>query len=365
MVEQGEGDQDELEREVNAGTDALWLGQYASDDDDTCTAAPSEEEVEETGGPIRKSDRLIRLTLNVVTRWNSTWYMLHRFLLLKGPVSDLLREGIRTPDQVINPLTSAQWKMLLELYSVLEPFKDLTKRYESEKSVTCSVVLQGLCLVRNKVKAMQFMNQVVKEFRDTLINKMDYEFDDPYWFLGIGCMTMLDPSKATLDDELITKRFWGVEAGAFGRIREEYPNPEDWIRAVHDECKALIRAIRERSGADPIIVNLTEELENAETDWLDATPTVPSDQGMDEWPDFCAIRARPQRVKVLEWWASHQDQFPTISVLAGEYLCIPASSASIERMFSVNGHHLNKRRRGLEKGKVQELTMLRDNLDML
>ena len=66
-----------------------------------------------------------------------------------------------------------------------------------------------------------------------------------------------------------------------------------------------------------------------------------------------------------EWWRRHQAKYPLVSILAGEYLCIPASSSGIERTFSINGYHLSKRRQAMKSQKVHELTFVRDNLHLL
>eukprot|EP00731_Ephydatia_muelleri_P029211 Em0020g855a len=46
----------------------------------------------------------------------------------------------------------------------------------------------------------------------------------------------------------------------------------------------------------------------------------------------------------LLWWRSHETYFPTIAKLARKYLCIPASTASSERLFSTAKNILQKKR---------------------
>jgi len=48
----------------------------------------------------------------------------------------------------------------------------------------------------------------------------------------------------------------------------------------------------------------------------------------------------------LDFWRCHEKQFPIISQLAKKFLGVQASSACVERMFSIAGHiFTNKRRR--------------------
>ena len=40
---------------------------------------------------------------------------------------------------------------------------------------------------------------------------------------------------------------------------------------------------------------------------------------------------------ILEWWASNEKEFPNLSIMARQYLGVPATSASAERLFSIAG----------------------------
>lgn len=39
----------------------------------------------------------------------------------------------------------------------------------------------------------------------------------------------------------------------------------------------------------------------------------------------------------LEWWKVHDSRFPSLARMARQYLAVPASSASVERLFSSVG----------------------------
>ena len=48
------------------------------------------------------------------------------------------------------------------------------------------------------------------------------------------------------------------------------------------------------------------------------------------------------------WWLQHQEQFPNLEVMARQYLGCPATSATVERLFSKVGVAFSKRRKSSE-----------------
>ncbi|KAK0151881.1 Zinc finger BED domain-containing protein 1 [Merluccius polli] len=64
----------------------------------------------------------------------------------------------------------------------------------------------------------------------------------------------------------------------------------------------------------------------------------------------------------LAWWRVHNVNFPWLSKLARKYLCIPATSAPSERLFSASGNIVTCQRASLKPAKVDMLVFLAKNL---
>ena len=54
-----------------------------------------------------------------------------------------------------------------------------------------------------------------------------------------------------------------------------------------------------------------------------------------------------KRVDALNFWRTHENVFPSLALLAKKYLSVQASSAAVERMFSIAGHIFSVKRRRL------------------
>ncbi len=64
----------------------------------------------------------------------------------------------------------------------------------------------------------------------------------------------------------------------------------------------------------------------------------------------------------LQWWKAEENRYPILATLARKYLCIPASSAASERLFSASGLVVTPRRAALKPHKVNMLGFLSRNL---
>ncbi|XP_061127151.1 E3 SUMO-protein ligase ZBED1-like [Syngnathus typhle] len=65
---------------------------------------------------------------------------------------------------------------------------------------------------------------------------------------------------------------------------------------------------------------------------------------------------------LLEWWGSHEMEFPLLANLAKTYLCIPATSVPSERVFSTAGDIVRSERSVLTPEHVDHLIFLKKNL---
>ena len=64
----------------------------------------------------------------------------------------------------------------------------------------------------------------------------------------------------------------------------------------------------------------------------------------------------------LTWWKYNERKYRLLSILASRLLCIPATSAPLERVFSVAGLTIAKDRARLASDTANELIFLQDAL---
>lgn len=86
---------------------------------------------------LNRDSPILKLKNDVVTRWNSTFHMFERILLLK----ESLTATIGIINAKLTPLTEDEWSTVDKLCKVLRPFHQLTVELSSERSVSVSKIL--------------------------------------------------------------------------------------------------------------------------------------------------------------------------------------------------------------------------------
>jgi len=84
-----------------------------------------------------------------------------------------------------------------------------------------------------------------------------------------------------------------------------------------------------------------------------------------ELTNYCGSVEIDQYADPLNWWNKHQHLYPVISILAGKYLAIAATSAPCERLFSDGGNVVTEKRNKLHSETIRSLMFLHNNSDLL
>ena len=88
----------------------------------------------------------------------------------------------------------------------------------------------------------------------------------------------------------------------------------------------------------------------------------------DELKEYLALQIKyksEQDVKqdAMLWWLEHRQQFPNLEVMARQYLGCPATSASVERLFSVVGIFFSDKRKSSTAKTLENLVFTKMNVE--
>ncbi|PQM43529.1 hypothetical protein VC83_09656 [Pseudogymnoascus destructans] len=79
-----------------------------------------------------------------------------------------------------------------------------------------------------------------------------------------------------------------------------------------------------------------------------------------EWKRWMKEPTVGRNTDILKYWQSKQFQYPLIASIAKDHLAIPATSADSERVFSVGGDIITKKRNRLSPSTLRYLLCLRN-----
>ncbi|KAJ4425388.1 hypothetical protein ANN_28003 [Periplaneta americana] len=132
-----------------------------------------------------------KLKQEVPTRWNSTYYMLQRFVELESAV----KTTIALINKDIPILSESEWKTCKELCKILKPFEDVTVKLSAEKYVTASsiiVITRGLQSLCSKLQKEDLVD-CVRTVLNNLENELTSRLGNIEYSKTISISTFLDP----------------------------------------------------------------------------------------------------------------------------------------------------------------------------
>ncbi|XP_065099150.1 E3 SUMO-protein ligase ZBED1-like [Paramisgurnus dabryanus] len=273
----------------------------------------------------KKQEPLIQ---DVPTRWNSTLEMVKRLSRNKEAVI----AALDNQEHKLVLTTAAEWDKLQRLEALLEPCRYVTELLGGEAYVSCSVVLPSLCHLRLKMEACDedpaYVVRFKTKFKEDLASRQE-QLNNAW----LQIATVLDPRFKDLKCLPKTDRE-AVWTTLEGMLQQESPRKSS---QTHDDGPPRKKISLLQMGSDS--ESEDEEVQPAIQRYR-AEPTIT----LEDCP--------------LKWWASHSGAHEKLASLAHKYLATPATTVPCERLFSVAGHIVNKKRSALLSENVKKLVCL-------
>ena len=340
-----------------------------------------------------KQCRYTNFRLDVSTRWNSTYDMLESTLNHIEYLCDFFRTCPHVPSDLL--LIPSCWDHSMDLFRLFQAFKNATVELSGVYYPTSVRVLEHCMYVaigfKTCVKNTQFIE--LKAILFYMVEKwLKYFARIPNVFLIAKC---LDPKWKLHGVHKILDMYYGcLHDLDFSQLREmgltrgesfelNLPNVEEIklrldsaLRALFGEYEMRYNTIHQVRAPpspstfdfgggnysnvmiDPDVVSQLQDLYGATTNRTRATSEL------DIYLESRSIFQNPgpptQQIDVLDWWGTHDKEFPILSIMAKEIFAVPASTVAVEQAFSVGGCVLDDKRSNLS-AKNMEATMLLDD----
>ncbi|KAH7958664.1 hypothetical protein HPB49_004079 [Dermacentor silvarum] len=282
-----------------------------------------------------------RLTQSCPTRWSSTYEKLTKLIKHRSAIQSVLADRTIVTAKTAQNLEISQqeWNVVSELCEVLEPLHLAT-------TILCSDTMSLVSMVRPVMKAV--------------MKKLEHHSTDDF---------QVDDFKEVVRME-ISRRFsldWDAQQSSVSaRQRASFLDPRyKWLQYEEPDARETIRTnVTEMlndftSSVDESGMGTTQTEATALDILLNEQPRV-----SDLSAQFDAYLSEPQlghNLDALKWWKDNESKFPLVAELAKKYMCIPASSASSERVFLTAGNIITAKRSCLLPENVSCLVFLYQN----
>ena len=353
------------------------------DDDDDTTETADRPEFSNLPTPTKN----LMLLQDNKTRWNSTYVMLERALLMRRSIAQLVAFCETDPDKdrrvpPLDQLNDEDWRVITEVHYILQPFYYQTKYLEGRAPcATNGAIWEALpsieyllshmerlvnhydnpnCLPINPVLADTPLSPNSRRHMQECINNSWAKLDEYY------DLTDRSPAYAAA--------VWLHPAQGWDYIDDKWRNKRDWIR----KTKKIVEEFYESDWKDK--VNVTDQLEDNIIIPLEPLPPTPATEHppnpfqlflqsrpptrrrappiFDEYKEYNKLAHSPTE-NPLHWWRDHRHTYPTLSKMAFDILSIPAMSSECERVFSIAKHLITTPRNRLKDDIIEAIQLLK------
>jgi len=268
------------------------------------------------------------------TRWNSQVKMIKSILCCDSGILDQLDKAPK--------LTSQDRKILSELVEILAPFESVTDQLQGEYYVSSSFVIPAILIVNDKLTELisnaKLCKTFIKNIDESWKRRMQRYLDCESYKIA----TVLDPRFKTSwfeDDQIDSAR---------ESLMEEYKkiSPDDCDIPTNQPSPA------KKARMDFFTKSMENRMQQRKS------LLIPKKSEIDLYLNEMNSEFDDNP---LEFWLSNRHRFPVLYKLSLRYLCIPASSAPVERLFSTAGKIFRAERANLSDNMFEMLTFIKLN----
>jgi hypothetical protein len=293
----------------------------------------------------RLKDKFIEY--DVETRWNSTHRMLRDALNAKQQIKKWIEHQTYFP-----PFTAEDWDRLQQIEGFLARFEEFTltvSKRQPQITLAIPIYYELHDLLHDAASREGEFSELHPEISAAAaagLKKFQKYYDlmdgqDAY-YVGL----ILDPRFKTL---LLEKELGKVTA----------PKVITHIKELLHEHYALVA---DSSTAPSEHLTQEKSIEARVLQRLQSKKRHLSDIDRYFEDDVITIdeSVTKDRNWLLSWWRTHSNEYPRLAVAARDYLAIPASAVSVERLFNRGRDLLGVRRNLLNGETMRRLMLLRD-----
>lgn len=282
--------------------------------------------------------KMLKLILDMKTRWNSTYYMLDRLIKLIPYISQILISYSDAPPMI----TTKNKEEVMEINTLLRPLEAMTTQISGEKYATLSQVIPLVHCGRQQILKIHCASLVANKLKTIILKEFDRRFGAMEHSFLLAASTLLDPrfKKIHFQDPLALSavmkhlRSEMAEIGqadvSIGSGSETSTDDIEFDLWAHHKSLA-----HKRRKKDDETINPSDELSF-----------------------FLNAPVLELKRNVIDAWEEMKSVYPKLYVLAQKYCFLIGTSVPSERLFSKAGATATEKRNRLTSKCLSKLLFL-------
>ena len=269
------------------------------------------------------------------TRWNSTFILLERLLILRNAINELQIQLSRDSDRKVRNdgetlsnllLSENEWLGIVELVRLLEPFAKATGLISGSTYPTLSQMFPTLhCLFKHLDQLNLILtHSEIRKVHEKITQSIHTRYQDPKTtgFLA----TFLDPRFKSMIFATESEKIQTI-AALKTKMTE---STQIGVQMAH--------TLHESEEESPSLMSLFYD------DHLPAIQSSPAEQELvvyqtlPDLPKYEPTHKKYSQYSPYTWWKNNKHTLPLLAQQVRIYLAIPASSVPAERLFSAAGN---------------------------
>uniref|UniRef100_A0A1A8QR33 HAT C-terminal dimerisation domain-containing protein n=1 Tax=Nothobranchius rachovii TaxID=451742 RepID=A0A1A8QR33_9TELE len=322
---------------------------------------------------LKQKQRLLqlpahRLITDIITRWNSSYDMIERFLEQQPAIcAALLSPDVRKSAKEVFTLNESDIMCAEEVVRALKPMKDATLVMSEESVPTLSVIAPLHAKLMMGAQENHDDTPTVRDIKAAIAEDLGKRYASEKQTLHMA--SAVDPRFKGLPflSEAETRDIYSrlLEA-VVGMIKKKTNVEEENVAEdahINDSCASISQPPLKRPKTSCALVDLLgATFPSTSSDYTE--PKSENDLAAGEIKKYRGEAPLPLTENPLSWWKNHEQDYPQLSKIAKSLLCIPGTSVSAERVFSSAGDIVTAQRSLLKAEHVDQLVFLHKNLEI-
>ena len=287
-----------------------------------------------------------KLKRDVKTRWNSTYIMLESFLANKVIITSAI--SLHNGNFGNLSLTDDEWREISIFCDYLKPFFEFTEVMSGSNYPTLGTLLLLLDHLLDHITTTMEKSNVlwIKEIAKEMKNKFD-SIQENLYNSSAYLALILDPRYKTQIlpnniNENIVKQTLIDEFNSYKDLDHSEDKINEDALSVGEKRKSL--------GIMDLMLQKKQKAGNLQRNEID---------------EYLVIPIEPKNIDPCEWWKNHKSQYPILTKIARDYICIPSTSVPSEQAFSKSGELISKKRNRLGDSAIEACMCLNSWIKLL